>query len=72
MSLGVSDQVKLAFSATEATMRLEILIKETRDITLSRQRTTKALIRLRGCAGLSAPLLLAYDRHVVSWLGSNV
>ena len=28
---------------------------------LSRQRTTKALIRLRGCAGWSAPLLFAYD-----------
>ena len=42
---------KLACSATEASMRLEILVTETRDITLSRQRTTKALIRLRGCAG---------------------
>ena len=31
-----------------------------RDIILSRQRTTKALIRLRGCAGWSAPLLFAY------------
>ena len=29
-------------------------------IILSRQRTTKALIRLRGCAGWSAPLLFAY------------
>ena len=27
---------------------------------LSWQRKTKALIRLRGCAGLSAPLLFAY------------
>ena len=49
MSLRVSDQVRLkpACSATEASMRLEILVTETRDITLSRQRTTKALIRLR-------------------------
>ena len=28
----------------------EILVTETRDITLSRQRTTKVLIRLRGCS----------------------
>ena len=50
MSSGVSDQVrlKLACSATEASRSLEILVTETRDITLSRQRTTKALIRLRG------------------------
>ena len=32
-------------------LRLEILDIETRDITLSTQRLTKALIRLRGCAG---------------------
>ena len=70
---GSFDQVrlKLACSATEASMRFEILVTETRDITLSRQRTTKALIRLRGYAGWSAPLLFAYDiRHVFSWPGS--
>ena len=33
---------------------------ETRDIILSRQRKIKALIRLHGCAGWSAPLLFAY------------
>ena len=61
VSSGVSDQVRLkpACSPTEASMRLEILVTETRDITLSRQRTTKA------------PLLFAYDiRHVFSWPGS--
>ena len=31
-------------------MRLEISAIESRDIILSKQRTTKALIRLRGCA----------------------
>ena len=48
-----SDQVrfKLACSATETSLRLEILDTETRDITLPRQRTTKALVRLRVCAG---------------------
>ena len=30
---------------------------------LSRQRTTKVLIRLRGCAGSSAPLLFTYDKN---------
>ena len=30
---------------------------------LSRQRTTKALIRLHRCAGWSAPLLLTYDKN---------
>ena len=72
VSSGVSDQVrlKLVCSATETTMRLEILVTETRDMTQSRQRTTKALIRLRGCAGWSTPLLFAYYiRHfLMAWL----
>ena len=39
-------------------------------IKLSKQRTTKVLIRLRGCAGWSAPLLFAYGiRHVFAWPG---
>ena len=41
----------------------EISDKETRDIILSRQRTTKVLISLRGCAGRSAPLLFAYGKN---------
>ena len=40
--------------------RVEILDRASRGITLSRQRTTKVLIRLRGCAAWSAPLLFAY------------
>ena len=51
-------------SHTEA---LEILAIVSRDIILSKQRTSKVLIRLRGCAGLSVPLLFAYDiRHIFS------
>ena len=70
MFSGVSDQVRLK-PACSASMKLEILVTETRDITLSRQRTTKALIRLRRCAGWSVPLLFAYDiRHVFSWPSS--
>ena len=62
-SSGVSYQVrlKLACSATEASMRPEILVTETRDIMLSKQRTTTAQIRLRRCAGWSVPLLFAYN-----------
>ena len=63
MSTGVSDQAKHkpACAATEASSSLEISAIESRDIILSKQRTTKALIRLRGSAGWSAPLLFAYD-----------
>ena len=47
---GVCDQVQLkpACSATETSWSLEIAHKETRDIVLSKQRTAKVLIRLRG------------------------
>ena len=39
------------------------LIIGTRDIILSRQWTIKMLIRLRGCAGWSAPSLFAYGKN---------
>ena len=52
---------------------LKFPIYKTRGIILSWQRTTKALIRLRGCAGWSAPLLFAYGiRHIFSWPSSHV
>ena len=59
---GVCDQVRLkqACSVTETSSRLEILDIESRGIILSKQQTTKVLIRLRDCAGWSAPLLFAY------------
>ena len=75
VSSGVSDQVrlKLACSATEASMRLEILVTETKDITLPRQWTTKVLIRLRRCSDWSVSLLFAYDIwHIFSWPGSFI
>ena len=38
------------------------------NVILSKQRTTKTLMRLCGCAGWSAPLMFAYDiRHIFSW-----
>ena len=52
---GVFDQVRFkpTYAATEARYMygLAILGIESRGIILPRQRTTKALIRLRGCAG---------------------
>ena len=43
---------------------------ETRDIILSKEWTTKVLIRLRRCAGWSVPLLFAYGiKHVFAWPG---
>ena len=70
MSSGVSRH-KPACAATEASWSLEISAIESIDIILSKQRTTKALIRLRECADWSAPLLFAYDRrHVFSCPGS--
>ena len=58
----VCDQArhKPACAATEASLSLEILAIASRGIVLSRQRTTKALIRLRRCADWSAPLLFTY------------
>ena len=62
---GVCDQVRLkpTCTATETSWRLETLDIEIRGIILSKQWITKALIRLRGCAGWSAPLLFAYDKN---------
>ena len=58
----VFDKVRLkpACSAPGTSYNLEISSIASRGIILSRQRTTKALIRLRGRTGWSAPLLFAY------------
>ena len=66
---GVCDQLRLkpAYSAIETGQSLEISAIASRGIILSRRRTTKALIRLRGCAGWSAPLLFAYDINRFSY-----
>ena len=68
----VCDQVrhKPDCAAKEARWRLGISDIETRKMMLSRQRTTKALIRLRGCTVWSAPLLFAYGKagFLMTWL----
>ena len=67
----VFGSLRRACTATEASLSLEISTIESRDIILSKQRTTKALIRLCGCAGWSVPLLSAYEiRHIFSWPSS--
>ena len=74
LSSGIFNQVrfKSACSATEASENLETLDIASIHIILSKQRTTKVLIRLRGCAGWSAPLLFAYViRHSFAWPGPN-
>ena len=64
---GVSEKVRLkpVFSATETSWKIEISLLASLDMILSNKRITKALIRLRGCAGWSAPLLLATHRRQV-------
>ena len=68
---GVCDQVRLkpACSATEASWSLEILAIASRGIILSRQPTTKVLIRLRQCSDWSALLLFAYG---INWFSHDV
>ena len=65
---GVCDMVrlKLACSASEARLSLEILDLAGIRIILSKQWTTKALIRLHRCADWSALLLFAYGIKQVS------
>ena len=57
----VSDKAsfKPVSSATETTEKLEISLVARLHIALFKTRITKALIRLRGCAGWSAPVLFA-------------
>ena len=50
---------------TETSQKNEISRLTSLDMVLSKTRITKALIRLRGCAGWSAPLLIANPRRQV-------
>ena len=64
---GVSDKVRFkpACLATETSWKNESLLLESLYITLYNKRITNALIRLRGGAGWSAPLLFANHRRQV-------
>ena len=57
---GVSHEViKPACLATETSWKIAISLMSSLDMILSNTHITKALIRLRGCTGWSAPLLFA-------------
>ena len=62
---GVSDNVrfKAACSATETSQKSEVLLVASLDMVLYKARIAKALIRLRGCADWSAPVLFANPRR---------
>ena len=64
---GVSDKVRFipVSSATGTSYKIEISLAASFDMVLSKKRITKALIRLRGCAGWSAPLLFANSQRQV-------
>ena len=63
----VSDKARLKHvsSATKTSQKTKISIVASLDIVLSITRTKKALIRLHGCAGWSAPVLFANPRRKV-------
>ena len=62
---GVSDKTsfKPVSSATESSWKIEISSVANLHMILSKKRITKALIRLCGCAGWSAPVLFANPRR---------
>ena len=57
--------LKLVSLATETSKKKEIALVASVDMVISKKRITKALIRLRKCAGLSAPLLFRDLRRQV-------
>ena len=54
----VSEKTRLkpVSSATETSLKIEISLVTSLDIVLNKTRITKALIRLRRCAGWSVPV----------------
>ena len=63
----VSDKAsyKPVSSSTVTSKNIEISLEASLDMILSTKRITKALIRLRGCADWSAPVLFATPRRPV-------
>ena len=52
-------------------MKIEIAAVESFHTVLSKKQITMALIRLRGCAGWSAPVLFANSRRQVSHVNAH-
>ena len=65
-------RLKLATSATETRWKTENLLVSSLDMILSKKRITKALIRLRECAGWSAPLLFANTEDRFSHVEAHI
>ena len=71
---GVSDKVRFkpACSATETSFKIEISLVSSLDMILSNKRITKALIRLRRCAGWSAPVLFVNPQDRFSSVNAHM
>ena len=67
LGVPVKARFKPVSSATETIKKIEISPVASLHINFFKKRITKALIRLRGCAGWSAPLLFANPQRHVSW-----
>ena len=63
--VSVKAKFKPVSSATETCQKIEISLVKSLDMILYNKRITKALIRLRSCAGWSAPLWFANLRRQV-------
>ena len=65
----ISEEVRFipAYLATETELEVKIKLVPRLDIILSTKQITKALIRLRGCAGWSTPLLFTDPQRQVFW-----
>ena len=70
----VSDKVKFkpVCSAVETDKKIEISLVESLEMILSNKQITKALIRLHGCAGWSAPLLFANPEDRFSSIAAEI
>ena len=71
---GVFDKVRFnaACSATETSLKIEILLLASLDIILSNKQITKALIRLRRCPGWSAPFSFANPKDRFSHVKAHI
>ena len=71
---GVSDKerLKLVSLALETAQKIEISPVASLDMVLSIKRITKVLIRLRECAGWSAPLLFATPEYRFSHVEAHI
>ena len=70
--LGVSDKARLkpVSSATETSKKIENMLDASLDRILSSKQIIKALIRLHGCTGWSAPVLFVYPVDGFSYVFS--